>query len=208
MAFRDGWCELYELPDMANSYLSCVEQLSKSALEHPDSIDSPLSAVILAACALEAFINQVSFFFFDLPDSDKTWTVPLPQELSLGALNFQRSVSLAEKWGILGGLVCGSKWPISEWDGAAKLIDIRNELVHFKSGDYEQINPSPPLDVDIMRRLPKGVLVRPVQRAWPYRLLTPSLAEWAYHTAQSVIAGFKAAYRQDRIGKGNPPKGP
>jgi tetratricopeptide (TPR) repeat protein len=33
MAFRDGWCELYELPDMANSYLSCVEQLSKSALE-------------------------------------------------------------------------------------------------------------------------------------------------------------------------------
>lgn len=208
MAFRDGWCELYELPDMANSYLSCVEQLSKSALEEPDSIDNPLSAVILAACALEAFINQVSFFVLDLPDSDKTWTVSLPQELSLGALNFQRSVSLAEKWGIVGGLVCGSKWPIPEWDDASKLIDLRNELVHFKSGDYEQINPRPSLDVDIMRRIPKSVLVRPVQRAWPYRLLTPSLAEWAYHTAQSAIAGFKTVYRQERIGKASAPKGP
>ncbi len=208
MAFRDGCCELYEIPDMANSYLSCVEQLSKSALEQPDSIDSPLSAVILAACSLEAFINQVSFFVLDLPDSDKTWTGSLPQELSLGVLNFQRSVSLPEKWGIVGGLVCGSKWPIPEWDAAAKLIDIRNELVHFKSRDYEQIDPSPSLNVDIMRRIPKSVLVRPVQRAWPYRLLTPSLAEWAYHTAQSAIAGFKAAYRQERLGKGSAPKGP
>lgn len=201
MALRDGWCELYELPDMANSYLSCVEQLSRSALEQPDSIDHPLSAVILAACALEAFINQVSFFVLDLPDSDKTWTVSLPQELSLGALNFQHSVSLAEKWGIVGGLVCGSKWPIPEWDDASKLIDLRNELVHFKSGDYEQIDPSPSLDVDIMRRIPKRVLVRPVQRAWPYRLLTPSLAEWAHHTAQYAIEGLKTAYRQERVGK-------
>jgi tetratricopeptide (TPR) repeat protein len=208
VAFRDGWCELYELPDMANSYLSCVEQLSKSALEHPDSMDDPLSAVILASCALEAFINQISFFVLDLPDSDKTWTGSLPQQLSLGALNFQRSVSLAEKWGIVGGLVCGSKWPIPEWDAAAKLIDIRNELVHFKSGDYEQIDPSPALDVDIMRRIPKSISLRPVPRAWPYRLLTPSLAAWAYRTAQSTIAGFKTAFRQERVEKGSAPKGP
>ena len=124
-------------------------------------------------------------------------------------MNFQRTVSLAEKWGIVGGLVCGSKWPIPEWDDASKLIDLRNELVHFKSGDYEQIDPSPSLDVDIMRRIPKRVLVRPVQRAWPYRLLTPSLAEWAHHTAQSAIEGFKTAYRQERVEKtSTAPKGP
>jgi len=201
---HDGWCELYELPDMANNYLSCVEQLCKSAEGQPDSISGPLSAVILAACALEAFINQVAFFIVDTPDSDKTWITSMPPELSSGALGFQRTVSLAEKWGIIGGLICGGKWPIPEWDNARKLIDLRNELVHFKSAEYEQIAPTPRLDVDIMRRVPTSISVRPVQRAWPFRLLTPSLAAWAYQSAQSAILGFKTAYKNARIVNAKP----
>jgi tetratricopeptide (TPR) repeat protein len=199
VAFRDGWFELSELPDMVNSYLSCAEQLCKTAEEQAGSMDGPLSVVILSACALEAFVNQVAFFIADLPPQDRTWTAPMPQELVSGPLNFQRSVSIVKKWEIVGTLICGSKWPIPEWDNVRWLIDLRNELVHFKSAEYEQIAPSPKLDVDIMRHVPKTIKTRSAQRAWPYRLLTPSLAGWAYETAQSAILGFKTAYKSARI---------
>jgi tetratricopeptide (TPR) repeat protein len=201
VAFHDGWFELFELPDLANSYLSCAELFCKTAEEQADSVNGPLSVVILSVCALEAFINQVAFFIADLPLQDRTWTAPMPQELACSALDFQRSVNLLKKWEILGALICGSEWPIPEWDNVRCLIDLRNELVHFKSAEYEQIAPSPKLDVDIMRRVPTTIKTRPVQRAWPYRLLTPSLAAWAYKTAQSAILGFKTAYKNARTGK-------
>jgi hypothetical protein len=93
--------------------------------------------------------------------------------------------------------------PISndEWDNVRWLIDLRNELVHFKSAEHEQIAPRPKVDVDIMRRVPNTIKTRSAQRAWPYRLLTPSLAGWAHQTAQSAILGFKTAYKDVRIRK-------
>ena len=203
MAGHDGWYEVSELPDMANNYLHCVEHLCKSAEEQPDLISGPLSAVILSACALEAFINQVAFFIVDLPESDRTWTTSMPRELASGALNFQRTVNLIEKWEIVGALICESNWPIPEWGNVRTLIALRNELVHFKSAEYEQIAPAPRLDVDIMRRVPAGISRRPIQRAWPYRLLTPSLAAWACQTARTAISDFKTAYKHARIAKAN-----
>ena len=199
IAARVGWYELFELPDMANHYLTCTEDLSKSAAANPDSITQPLSSVIMSTCALEAFINQVAFFIMDLKNSSRAPFITLPPELKSGALNFQRSVNLFRKWEIVGTLCCRSKWPIPEWRNVKILIELRNELVHFKSAEYEQVAPPQRRDVEIMRRIPRDISVRNLQRAWPYRLLTPSLAEWSLHSAQSAIVGFKGAYKENRL---------
>jgi hypothetical protein len=86
------------------------------------------------------------------------------------------------------------------------MITIRNELVHFKSAEYEQLLPEPRLDVEIMRQIPKEIQLRKAARAWPYRLLTHSFAIWALSCAESNIEMFKEAYLRFRLDMGSRPK--
>ena len=202
---KDGWYEIFELPDMANHYLRCARELCDRK-ETPDDIHTPLMAVIMCACALEAFINQVSYFLIDFQQSGRSWLPKLPEELESGALEFQRNTNLLVKWEILGNILCGSNWPIQSWQNAKIMITIRNELVHFKSAEYEQLLPEPRLDVEIMRQIPKEIQLRKAARAWPYRLLTHSFAIWALSCAESNIEMFKEAYLRFRLDMGSRPK--
>lgn len=79
------------------------------------------------------------------------------------------------------------------------IIYIRNELIHFKASDYEQVVPPPKFPNDIMRRVPESVEIRDVLRSWPFRILTPSFASWCVNVAQSMIDYFKQSYRQARL---------
>jgi tetratricopeptide (TPR) repeat protein len=202
LRMRDGWYEMFELPDMANHYLKCARELCNKK-DAPDDIHDPLMTVIMSVCALEAFINQVSYFLVDFQQSGRSWLSKLPSELESGAVEFQRDTNLITKWELLGKLLCGSQWPIRSWQDAKTMISIRNELVHFKSAQYEQVLPTPRLDVDIMRQIPKEIQLRAATRAWPHRLLNPSFANWALTCAESTIELFKDAYlksREDAIG--------
>jgi tetratricopeptide (TPR) repeat protein len=196
---RDGWYEMFELPDMANHYLKCARNLcnKKDAL---DDIHDPLMTVIMAVCALEALINQVSYFVVDFQQSGRSWLRKLPSELESGVVEFQRNTNLITKWEILGKLLCGPNWPIHSWQDAKTMISVRNELVHFKSAQYEQVVPTPKLDVDVMRQIPKEIELRTAARAWPHRLLTPSFANWALNCSESTIELFKEAYLRFRKG--------
>lgn len=194
---RDGWFELHELPDMAH-YLTSAEELCRAAEKDIDSLHIPLTTLIISVCALEAFINQVAFFLCDLSKSGRLHLNDLPDKLRPGALEFQRRIDLTTKWEVIGGFLCGVSWPVQPWPDAKTLIEIRNELVHFKSTEYEQIVPKPKLDTDLMRRIPKNIETRNVERSWPYRLLTASLAKWACGTAGSSIRAFKSAYAEAR----------
>jgi tetratricopeptide (TPR) repeat protein len=198
----DGWAETFELPDMSNNYLLAASELYKQAESEPDAITAPLSIAILSVCSIEAFINQVAFQLTDLAEADRLFLPSLPVELEVGALEFQRRTDLVTKWECIGRVLCGPYWPLECWLDTKTLISIRNELVHFKSAEYEQVIPRPRIDVALMRALPKAIQTRQVDRAWPYRLLTPSLAAWALQTARNTIEQFKLNYRRFRMSGG------
>jgi len=77
---------------------------------------------------------------------------------------------------------------------------VRNETVHFKSNEHEQIVPKPKTPFGIMGRLPSGIETRNIPRSWPNRLFTPSFAKWAVATAEEIEKHFKEGYRKSRFG--------
>jgi hypothetical protein len=183
---------MYELPDMANSYLLSAKSLLTHMPEDYEFTDTPLSCLIMSVSALEAFINQVSYFFYDARKSHPRFEVDLPVEFNLSTMDFQRNLELTMKWQLLGKVICKTNWKPTEnlWSEFRNLIYIRNEFIHFKLADYERVIP-PSKPHPIFKKIPKSVKIREVQHAWPTKLLTPSFANWCVTTAESMIHYFK-----------------
>jgi tetratricopeptide (TPR) repeat protein len=196
---HDGWMETAELPDMANNFLLAAKTLAKEAEKEPEDINKPLSCVMMSCAALEAFINQVSFFLWELQQfKADAREHNIPTELKDSPYEFQRQTELTKKWEIIGKSLCGSKWPPNkEWPRFLHLVQLRNELVHFKSLEYETIIPSPKKH-QLLDLVAGKVKLRDIPRAWPYRLLTPSFANWYVSVAESLITRFKKEYWKGR----------
>jgi tetratricopeptide (TPR) repeat protein len=197
---HDGWVEMHELPDMANHHLLSAKALADEAKSEPDSPTKPLACAILSACALEAYINQVAFFLDEIRGFPEARLHFIPTELSSGALEFQRNTRLEDKWNVLGQALCRGNWPPPNnlWTDVQSLIYIRNELVHFKAADYEQVVPPPRAPHEVMRRVPAEVQTRQIPHGWPMRLLTPSFAEWCVSVTEKIIDYFKQSYSANR----------
>jgi len=198
-AVHDGWLEMMELPDMANIHLNSARILAQESKEE-DFITKPLSCIILSACALEAFINQVAFFLNEIKNFHESKFHTIPVEISDDVFKFQRHTELTEKWNILGKVLCGESWPPPQdlWSDFTKMVGIRNELVHFKVADYEQVVPPPKKPHPIITGLPDSIEIKSAPHSWPIRLLTPSFATWCVKTAESLIIYFKQSYRKSR----------
>lgn len=200
---HDGWFEMHELPDMANHHLIAARTLAKEVNEVEDNvfnIHKPLACLLLSACALEAFINQVSYFLNEVQQFPEKTLHEIPPELKKDAWEFQRTTELTYKWDILGQALCKQGWPppAKLWNEFKSLIHIRNELVHFKISQYEQVVP-PQKKHAIVDKVPKEVKTRKIPHAWPIRLLTPSFANWAVNTAEAIIEFFKNTYMDTRM---------
>ncbi|MFX1555294.1 MAG: tetratricopeptide repeat protein, partial [Promethearchaeota archaeon] len=193
MMVHDSWLEMHELPDMANYHLNSAKILADESQSEPDSFTKPLACVILSVCALEAFINQVAFFLHETQVLAESRLHTIPSEIATDAVSFQRHTELTLKWEFLGKALCGHEWPppLSLWTDFKNLIYIRNELVHFKAVDYEQVVPPLKKPHDIMRRVPEYVETRRIPHGWQARLLTPSFANWCVKVAESTIQHFK-----------------
>jgi tetratricopeptide (TPR) repeat protein len=198
---HDGWLEMHELPDMANHHLIAASSLAKESINEPGSVTQPLACVILSACALEAFINQVSFFLNEVLQFHEGKLHQVPPELCSNVMDFQRNTKLEDKWDIVGRALCGDNWPPQSdlWNDFKNLIYIRNELVHFKVADYEQVVPLPKKPHEIMKRIPSTVETRKIPHGWPSRLLTPSFAAWSVSVAENMIDHFKQGYANWRV---------
>jgi tetratricopeptide (TPR) repeat protein len=189
---NDGWLEMHELPDMANHHLISARILADEAKSDPDSPTKPLACVILSACALEAFINQVAFFLNEVKSFPEGKSHIIPSELSGNVLDFQRNTRLENKWDILGKALCGKNWPPPQslWTDVHNLIYIRNELVHFKVADYEPVVPPPQKPHAVMKRIPSSIQTRKIPHGWPARLLTPSFADWCVTTTEIIMVSL------------------
>jgi tetratricopeptide (TPR) repeat protein len=197
---HDGWMELAELPDMSSNFLLAAKTLVKESENEPESISKPLSCVMLSCAALEAFINQVSYFLWELQQfKADVREHNIPYELKDSSYEFQRHTELIKKWEIIGKSLCGPRWPPSglEWSKFLRLVQLRNELVHFKSLEYESIIP-PPKKHHLLDLVAGEVKLRDIPRAWPYRLLTPSFGNWCISVAESLITRFKKEYHKER----------
>lgn len=193
---HDGWREIHVLPDAANIHLAAARALAAESKLDPDGVTNPVGALILSVCAVEAFANQTAFFFKEAKSSDDCVLPPLPPELMGDVLEFQRKTSMSEKWKLLGTVMCRNLWPPNPalWDDFLWLVELRNELVHFKSAEYERIVPPPRRPHRMIERLAPSACVRPIAASWPERVLTPALAEWAVSTADQMMKSFRAAY--------------
>ena len=197
---QDGWHEVHELPDLASIHLRASEDACARAQEMPKSFEYPLSALIMAACALEAFVNQVAFFVVEINRTDGLDTSRLPPELLDDCFLYQRSTELTEKWDSLGGALCHKHWPFNAalWSDFKRLVTLRNEFVHFKLSDYEQIVPPPKRPSKALNMLPADVAPSEGNHSWAFKILSPAMALWAVTTAQSMISEFRSAYAQTR----------
>lgn len=197
---QDGWYEVHELPDIANIELSAATSAAAAAARENDSIEHPLTAVLLAVCALEAFINQVAFFVAEVSRVKPLTAAALPPLLPGDPMKFQRETELTLKWHLLGAALCGSNWPPSpELPGEFNaLVQLRNEFVHFKLISYEQIVPHVHELPAVARALPRSLTFRDTAHSWPFRVLTPSVAHWAVQTASEMMQGFRTAYLKER----------
>jgi tetratricopeptide (TPR) repeat protein len=200
---KDGWFEMYELPDMANHHLIAARLLAEEVNSEKDSdfnIHKPISCLLLSACALEAFINQVAYFLHDVQKYPEKNLHIVPEEIREEPFGFQRTTELTLKWEILGKALCNDMWPppAELWSDVKYLINVRNELVHFKVGGYEQVVPIQDKH-PILSKAPKSIQMRKIPHAWPSRLLTPSFAKWAVKTSENLICYLKDKYMESRI---------
>ena len=202
MHMHDGWLEMSELPDMANLHLASAKSLADEAASAPDDICKPLSCVLLSTCAAEAFINQVAFFLHEIKCFPEGKLHSIPRELSADVMAFQRRTELTQKWHLLGEALCGGAWPppTDTWTGFRNLVFIRNEVVHFKVADYEQVVPPPRDPHEVVKRIPKDVGMRQCPHAWPMRVLTPALASWSVGVVEGMISHFRRGYSRARRG--------
>ena len=105
------------------------------------------------------------------------------------------------KWSILGNNLCEEFWaPLeADWNNLKTLLSIRNEFIHFKLSEYEQVIPVPKEPHRILKKLPKCVVTRDVFHSWPIKILTPSFAIWSVEIAESMIKYFKKQYELKRL---------
>jgi hypothetical protein len=182
-------------------HLISASILAEESKSDPDSLSKPLACIILSACALEAFINQVAFFLKETSSFYEGKFHTIPPELSNNIMEFQRSIRLEDKWNILGKALCGGNWPPPKdlWEEFKNLIYIRNELVHFKVADFEQVVPPPKKPSEIMRIIPQSIETRKIPHSWPMRVLTPAFAKWCVSVTENTIDYFKQSYYQNRV---------
>lgn len=197
---HDGWLEIAELPDVANYHLSAARNLALIADSHT-RFDEALAACVLSVCAAEAFISTVCFFVVDTAkhaDPHPTSILGQASDVIGDALAYQRGTELTTKWSIIGTTLGGAAWVTdAKWRAFTLLVQIRNELVHFKTADYEQVSPAPNHPHEILRKLPAEIELRNVPHSWSSRLLTPSFARWSVRTVDDLIHSLKSAYASE-----------
>lgn len=203
---QDGWHEVQELPDLASIHLRSAQDAMERSQQIPESFEHPLTTLILAACALEAFINQVSFFITEVHSTETLDISEVPPALISDCFAYQRSTGLIEKWADLSKALCGLGWPSDSalWDDFKRLVTMRNEFVHFKLADYEQIVPPPKKSSKSLAMLPPSVAPRDNHHGWAFKLLSPEMATWAVSVAQDMFSGFRSGYATMRTSEKAP----
>jgi tetratricopeptide (TPR) repeat protein len=196
MRAHDGWFEIFELPDMANIHLNAAEALAKQAGSQADAIHEPIACVMLAVSALEALINSTAYFAKDAANSRP---LDLPEALLADAFAYQRRTELTKKWDDLGSALC-LIWPPPSpiWESFLRLIQLRNELVHYKTEGFAKVAPIEKVLPEQLRNLPSEIELRGTPSSWSVRLLTPSFARWSVRVTKDMIHHFKSSYRFTR----------
>jgi tetratricopeptide (TPR) repeat protein len=197
---HDGWISVSELPDVSNYHLNAARNLAHQATG-TSRFDEPLAVCLLSVCAAEAFANTLCYFVSDTARASGAHPASLLGKAATivgDPLAYQRGTELTAKWAALGEALAGKEWTSqATWRAFKILVATRNELVHFKAVDFEQVSPAPKHLHEILRRLPPEIELRDVPHSWPARLLTASFARWCVATVERLIDDLKAGYANE-----------
>lgn len=196
---HDGWMSVSELPDVANYHLKAARSMAAAATDAGLArFDEPLAACVLAVCGAEAFINTLCFFVAETAtgtSADAASRLGKAAAIVGEPLAYQRGTELTLKWAAIGEALAAPGWIApGAWRASTTLVSIRNELVHFKATEFEQVSPAPKHLHEILRRLPPEVELCDVPHSWPARLLSASFARWSVATVDTLIAALKEGY--------------
>ncbi len=186
-----------ELIDMANLYLVSAKNLAEESDNQENFLDKPLACIMLSCSAAEAFINQVIYFLSktkELRFLDK-------DNILNDNYEYQRKNELTLKWNFIGNLLLGEKWNTnsSEMNEFKLLLQLRNEMVHFKINGFDQVVPKNDKEPEFVKKLSKKVKFNEIPHSWVLRILSPTLAKWCVKVIEDLINHFKDLYNKERI---------
>ena len=156
------------------------------------TLDS-LAAIVMAAAACEAFINELGEYIPLYGAATRDWA-PIPQKLVdcgsvLARLESERS-PVALKYLVASLILSGSMFNSGEAPMQAfeELLALRNSVMHLKPSDK-----SGPKRAEALAQRGEAYPVEPGWNMhWLDRLETPQTAEWACATARAIILAVLA----------------
>ncbi|POR41097.1 hypothetical protein [Methylobacterium sp. V23] len=186
---EDGAHRLLAYPNWTARALASARKMVQFAEIDVHGTEAPASAILQAACALEAF--ETAWKLFHKQDSGHP---ALPQNRP--KKDFTEKSRIADSLNSLSVETFGEAWTREAGDKAdtAALFELRNALVH-SVGDAEQISPEARDPNEHVRYLlGRGLNLRPAPAPWADRVLTPSVARWALEVATKHVTDVRFAY--------------
>ncbi len=155
--------------------------------------DDALVAIVMAATAAEAFINELADYMHVLRDAQANWAPISPALVACADVvkeveDAHGSVTL--KYLVASFALTGSTFDkgAQPFQDFAELIKLRNAIVHLKPGDT--VGPKR-TDALADRGLAQSMTEK-YQMPWLDRLLTHETAAWAVRAARSIMLGILA----------------
>jgi hypothetical protein len=196
---EDGRHSLITLPNWSGRAMRSARIMSKRALLDPDGTDYPSAAVLQVACGIEAFINTVEHFI-GRSGPERFGHVRFPDFKAEGEDDSGEAGSTRRRWAGIGIALFGPDWAKEvRLHDLAKLMALRNALLHFKGAHEEWIIPAPAKEQALLNRFKDCFAMREPPRPWIDRVLTPGLATWAVDLGDGLIAAFRHAWHREEV---------
>lgn len=194
---EDGRHSLITLPNWSGRAMRTARIMSKRALLDPDGTDYPSATVLQVACGVEAFINTVEHFI-GRSGPERFGHIRFPDFKAEGKDDPDEAGSTRRRWAGIGTALFGPDWAAEvRLDDLAKLMALRNALLHFKGAHEEWIIPAPAKEQALLNRFKDCFALREPPRPWIDRILTPGLATWAVDLGEGLIAAFRRSWHRE-----------
>lgn len=201
----DGEHRIVTLPNWSGRAMRAAKAIHDATKHDEDGTDGPSSVVLQVCCALEAYISAVVHFIREADHRRWEYT-SLPRYCLPNDTLKKRRVNTMDKWKQVPKALFGENWIRKEdRNNFIMLLDLRDELVHFKGDNEERIELNDASDhpmagkINLILKRP-----RPGPRPWVDRILTPELSQWAINVGETMIYSFRTAWEKlDEDAPGN-----
>ncbi|KQP51149.1 hypothetical protein ASF41_13260 [Methylobacterium sp. Leaf111] len=191
---KDGRYTVTTFPNWHGRAMRAARTMLAVSEKDRAGTEGPSSTVLQVECALEAFMNSVTYFIRNSRNKDK---IAHLNELFLAKSRNEskKDRSPIVKWNILCKVMLGANCITdARMKDFRNFVELRNAIVHFDERNKEQIVPAVNSDHKILGLFKNKVFQREPPRPWVDRLLTYEFAVWSVELGEELIASFRRAW--------------